>query len=199
MNVDLPEVQSFALRPRFYRQGNKDYVEISAVGSKDTNICKVTPEIMAQFPAEWRAYSDGQPLLPRKGTPLTAIPQMTDEQAKKLFDGGVHVLEELAILTDAQCQPFGHGTITLRTMAQRELAKREAARRAANHDRISAAVAQPMPVETVNEDMAKLTTSIDSLTTKFDQLVQVLIAQNAPKPRGRPKKNGPSNTAADSH
>ena len=197
MNVDIPEVQSFALKPRFYRDGNTDYVEISSVGAKDTVVRKVTPAVMAQFPSQWAAHIDGRPVLPRKGTPLTALSQMGADQAKKLFDGNVQVLEELAVLSDAQCGAFGHGTMTLRTLALKFLAAQEAARKSEIQDKIMKASSDPLPV--ANEGMAELAAAVGSLNTKMDQLVQILIAQNAPKQRGRPRKNGPNNPASDSN
>jgi len=197
LNVDLPEVQGFNLRPRFYREGNSDYVEISAIGTRDTDIKKVTPDVMERWPSEWAAYCDGRPVLPRSGTPLTALSQMGADQAKKLFDGNVQVLEELAVLSDAQAGAFGHGTITLRTLAQKFLAKQESDRKVEVQNKITAAAASPVPVAEANpEAFAKIGAAIDGLSSKIDQLVNILIAQNAPKQRGRPPKdkNGPPNS-----
>ena len=200
MNVDIPEVQSHTLVPRFYRENNIDYVEISAIGSKDTVKKKVTPALMAQFPAYWTAHCEGLPPLPRKGTALTEL--MSEQFAKKYFDANVQTLEEIAFLSDSQCDALGQGTVTLRNNAKQHLAKAEAARRSNVQDQIMKASAAPMPV--ASEGMAEVTMAIGTLNSKMDELIHILIAQNTnntPKPRGRPRKedNGTSDTASDRH
>jgi hypothetical protein len=115
--IDLPEVQKFQQRARFFKDGDGDFVEISYVGSKDTNVLKVTPQLMAQYRSEWTAYCDGSPLKIRPGTPLTALHGLDQVMADKYIAQNVHTVEELAVLNDMQCQSLGHGTLTFRKQA----------------------------------------------------------------------------------
>lgn len=186
IDFTLPEVQAFDQRPRFYEdeKTKRLMVEISYIGTKETNIKKVTPEIMAKFPSEWAAYCDGKPMAMREGTPLTDLPGIDEQMAKVMIDRNVHNLEELAVLSDAQCQGLGHGYMTRRKEARELVTHRRMDARTKTQDRIAAESAKTARVE----DSATLV-AISDLGTKIDALVNAL-AVLAPKPRGRPKKNG---------
>lgn len=183
----LPEVQGFEQSPRFFKSPNGvDFVEISFIGSKDTIVQKVTPEHMAKFRDAWNSYCDGTPMSLRKGTPLTDL--ITEQLAKSLIDRNVHTLEELAVLNDAQCQGLGHGILTLRKSAQEHVAKHYAEAKVRTQNKIAEESTKAQKVD----DSATLA-AIGELGVKFDQLAAALLTALAPKPRGRPKKNGTVN------
>jgi hypothetical protein len=118
-DITLPEVKVYTQSAKFFRRGEQDFVEISFIGAKDTLVEKVGPWHMAQFRNEWDAYCDGRPVERRQGIPLTNLPGLDDERAEHYIARNVHTLEELAALSDAQCQGIGHGTITDRQGARR--------------------------------------------------------------------------------
>lgn len=124
-DITLPEVKVYTQSAKFFRRGEHDFVEISFIGAKDTLVEKVSPSHMAQFRNEWDAYCDGRPLMRRQGMPLTDLPGLDDERAEHYVARNVHTLEELAALSDAQCQGIGHGTITDRQGARRLVLQRQ--------------------------------------------------------------------------
>jgi hypothetical protein len=192
IDIDLPEVRALQAQPRFYKDGNVDYVEISYVGVKDTNIHKVKPEHMAKFRAEWDAYCDGRPMAVRKGTPLTTLSEISEQRAQELISRNLHTLEEMTYLSDAQCQGLGHGMIALRKRAQnviaqmREDAKTKGAQLVADKmaEVGSAPVALPPEVSGVFAEQEK---KIDALTNQVSALVDIMSKLAKPK-RGRPRK-----------
>jgi len=63
MDIDLDIVRPMHQNGRFFKdEFGRDQIEISFVGSKDTLIKDVSPQIMAQFRSEWDAYCDGRPV-----------------------------------------------------------------------------------------------------------------------------------------
>lgn len=186
MDIDLPEVQAYATKARFFRKDDKDYVEISMVGHTDTLVKKVTPDLMARYREEWNAHCDGVPMQPRKGTPLTELKEITEERAADLVRRNVHTLEELAALSDHQCQGLGHGTITLRKQAQALVMRREFEAKEADHKRV-AEVAYAAPAKEHHPEMQALQTIVEEQAKKIDALI-ALVAQQA-EPRKK-KKNG---------
>lgn len=186
LDVNLSDgtpVRGHTQAARFFREGNKTLVEISFVGSKDTNICKVTPEHMARFKTEWDAFCDGRPLERRPGIPLTTLPTISEQRAAEYIARNVHNLEELAVLNDGQCQSLGHGVLTHRQEARALVAKQtyEQQNRAAQaiKDKQASvgkvvAAAEPSPeIEALKADMA--------------EIKELLAGLAAPK-RGRPRK-----------
>lgn len=186
IDIDLPEVQSFAQQPRFYKDSGKDFVEISFLGTKDTLIKRVTPDIMAKFRDQWNAYCDGRPMETRKGTPLTALPEITEQMADDFIHRNLHTLEELAVLTDHQCQGLGHGLITLRKKAIALVQQREFSERDKAHKAITAAVVKSAPEEI--HELTELKTIVSEQGKKLDLLVDALGKLMQPPKRGRPKK-----------
>lgn len=184
--IELPEVQKFHQKARFYRDGERDLIEISYVGSKDTVVSKVKPEHMATYKREWDAFCDGREPEQRKGTALTEI--MNEQQAQQYVFKNVHTLEELAVLNDGQCQSLGHGTLTLRRQAIDLLAMRTFKARDEMQKKVSEAAATigPKPAETYasQTELAEVKQSISDLGGKMDA---ILAAISAKKP-GRPKK-----------
>jgi hypothetical protein len=134
-DITLPEVKPLTQSARFFRKDEQDFVEVAFVGSKDTVIQRVAPGHMAQFKAEWDAFCDGRPIARRAGLALTELAGITQERAEYYLARNIHTLEELAALSDAQCQSVGHGTLTDRKgaiglVAQRQFVAREKAQRA---------------------------------------------------------------------
>jgi hypothetical protein len=123
-DITLPEVKVYTQSAKFFRRGDQDFVEISFIGAKDTLVERVQPSHMAQFRSEWDAYCDGRPMRRREGIPLTDLPGVDEARAEGYIARNVHSLEELAALSDAQCQGIGHGTLTDRQGARKLVAQR---------------------------------------------------------------------------
>ncbi len=193
MDIDLPEVQSFAQQPRFYKDGNKDYVEISFIGTKDTIVKKVTPELMQKFRAEWDAYCDGRPMEKRPGTPLTELPEINEQVAQGLIARNLHNLEELSVLNDHQCQGLGHGMITLRKKAQALIMLRQSQKKTHNQKIISEMTAAAVPSPEAEKELSDLRQAVADQAKKIDLLVDALskmAEQNAPRKKRKKDADG---------
>jgi hypothetical protein len=186
-DITLPEVPALPQTARFFREGGRDFVEISTVGSKDTVVRKVQPEHMAAFRSEWNAHCDGLPPQRRAGTPLTDLPSVNEGRAEFYLTRNVHTLEELAALSDAQCQALGHGTLTDREHArkrvdQRRFDAREQARKVVSD--ASAAVG-PVPTEAY-ASRSELVEVKDALAT-LSASVAALVERMQRQPGGKKK------------
>lgn len=185
----LPEVQVLHQKPRFFKEGNADFIEISYVGSKDTMIRKVCPQHMASFRDEWNAYCDGQPVKQRSGTPLTDLPSIKDLRVEHYTSRNVQTLEELAALTDAQCQALGHGVLTDREHTRKLLTQRTIEQTSQIRDKVTKMSADigPVPSEKYASagELAATNAKIDALADNVAALVAVLSEK---KKLGRPKK-----------
>lgn len=187
-DITLPEVRIYNKAAKFFRRGDVDYVEISFIGAKDTFVEKVQPSHMAEFRNEWDAYCDGRPITRRAGIALTELPGLDAEKAENYVVRNVHTLEELAALSDAQCQGIGHGALTDRQaarklVAQREIESREKMQRAV-HEASAAIGPRPLEsftasaaVESVKDEIAELKKSIAELSR--------IVATERPKTRSR--------------
>lgn len=186
--ITIPEVRAMHQNARFFRDKDIDYVEISFVGSKDTLVKKVSPLHMAKFNAEWSAYCDGRPPEKRKGTPLTDIKGVDSLRADQFITCNVHTAEELAALSDGQCQALGHGTITARREAQTLLSMRAAQSAQTQMDRIADASKKlgSAPTEPAPE-IKEMKADIDGLKEGMTAILAAL-AELKPKKLGRPKK-----------
>lgn len=186
MNIELPEVQAMQQTARFFNEEGKDLIEIGFVGSKDTVKRRVTPEHMAKFRPEWLSYKDGVPLSIRPGTALSEL-GLDEVRTKHYIDQQVHNAEELAALSDIQCQQLGHGTLTLRKKAQDHIALKAMERETASRDAVIKASAS------INNKPAEAYASVGELTevktqiAELSQNVAALVATLSRKP-GRPKK-----------
>jgi hypothetical protein len=179
-DITLPEVKVYTQSAKFFRRGEQDFVEISFIGAKDTLVERVQPSHMAQFRSEWDAYCDGRPMQRRGGIPLTDLAGLDEARAEGYIARNVHTLEELAALSDAQCQGIGHGTLTDRQgarklVAQRQLETRDRMQRAVHE--ASAAIG-PRPaeryapnaeMEAVRGELAELRQSIADLAALIGQ------------------------------
>lgn len=187
MNLDIAGVEAFQQAGRFFKENGVDFVEISFVGTKDTMIKKVAPEHMAKFQESWNAYCDGREPAQRKGTPLTDAP-MNEVQAKGYIDRNVHTLEEIAFLSDGQCQALGHGTLTHREAARKLLAARRERQTEERINQISKATAS-LNKETASSDNKEVLAAIGELGQGINALVQLMTAQAQKKKPGRKPKN----------
>lgn len=182
MDLNIAGVDSFQQSARFYKDEGADFVEISFVGSRDSLVKKVSPEHMAKFKDAWDAYCDGRELEQRKGTPLTDAP-MTSEVAKSYVQRNVHTLEELAMLSDAQCQALGHGTLTYRENARKLIATRTDERRQEQMSAVSKAAATVGAATIAPADNSEVLNAIHELGQGIGVLVQLMTAQAQ---KGRP-------------
>ena len=190
LDITLSEVQPVTQRARFYKDGEKPYVEISFIGSKDTHISDVKPEHMANFRAEWDAFCDGSPLKKRDGTPLTDL--VTEQRAETYFGRNIHNLEELSFLSDGQCQALGHGTLTDRENARKLLGQRAMSAKEQAHKRAVDMTAAAKPASDApqpNADLSEVNAKLDKLSDGIGALVGLLTAQaQKSKPGRKPKE-----------
>lgn len=196
MELSIAGVDSFQQSARFYKDDGADFVEISFVGSKDSLVKKVSPEHMAKFKDAWDAYCDGRELEQRKGTPLTDAP-MSEIVAKSYVQRNVHTLEELAMLSDAQCQALGHGTLTHRENARKLIATRTDERRQDQMKAVSKAAgtiggaAPTADNSEVLETLKDQSQQLKVLNEGIGALVQLMTAQaQKSKPGRKPKAQG---------
>jgi hypothetical protein len=182
LDITLPEVKAHTQTARFFRDGNKDKVEIKFVGSKDTINQTVTPEHMAKFKAEWDAFCDGAPLKQRPGTPLTDLASISQPRAEEYIHRNVHTLEELAALNDGQCQMLGHGTLTDRKGARALVESRQLQMR----DKLQRDLMDKQ--STVGAVVAEAPPEIEELKAEMAELKAMLKDALAAKKPGRPKK-----------
>lgn len=184
----LPEVKVCPQAARFFRDGEKNKVEISFVGSKDTTVQVVTPQHMAQFREEWAAYCDGRPPEKRAGIPLTDLKSINEARAEYYLSRNIHNLEELAALNDGQCQAVGHGTLTDRKGARELVMSRQAQSKDRLHREIQEKTAAigPVPAEKYagNSEVESLKSEVAELKQGMGQILELL--QKKP---GRPKKS----------
>jgi hypothetical protein len=186
-DIQLPEVPARTMHARFYKDSSgSDRVEISFAGSKDTVVQDITPDVMSQYREEWNAYCDGKPLTQRAGTPLTDIPGMNDDRLKHYLHMNVHNLEELAALSDIQCQGVGHGVLTERKTARTILTERMADKKQRFQDKMEKAMAAATPVKNEESD-AKLDKLI-ATTEQVNQNILALVQALQPRKPGRPKR-----------
>jgi len=190
-DITLPEVKVYTQSAKFFRRGEQDFVEISFIGAKDTLVERVRPSHMAQFRSEWDAYCDGQPMQRREGIALTELPGLDAEKAESYIARNVHTLEELAALSDAQCQGIGHGTLTDRQGArklvtQRQLEVRERMQRAVHE--ASAAVG-PKPAERYapGSDLDSVKSEIAELRQEIANLAGLVAKTTRPGGKSKTK------------
>lgn len=119
--VEHKMIKPRGIRPKFMREGNQDFIEISIIGDPNIYRGKVTDEHRQKFPAEWEAYKSGRPLAV-KGQALTELPDINEALAKAFGERGIRTLEELAHLSDAAIQRTGIiGAINFRKAAREKL------------------------------------------------------------------------------
>lgn len=183
----VPEIVGGKARGRWFSgETGGDFIEISFPGSKDTVIHSATPELQAEYRNEWLAYKDGQPLAPRSGTKLTELPNVNDHRALHYMNQQVTTVEELAALSDMQCQQVGHGTLTDRKAARDLLERRAYEKQQAHQKAMEKAMASAQPVSNTQSDekLDKVIAGLDAVNQNILALVQAL----QPRKPGRPPK-----------
>jgi hypothetical protein len=203
LDITLPEVTPLLQSARFFRNGERDFVEISCVGSKDTVVERVTPTHMARFRAEWDGYCDGQPPTRRGGIALTELASIDAQRAEHYVSRNIHNLEELAALSDAQCQGVGHGALTDRKAAQRLVMQRQFETREKAQRAVADASASlgPKPAEAYasGTELAELKGEVLELKQLLTQVAEALNSPAWPEKKrgpGRPRKE-PQQEAVD--
>lgn len=189
-DITLPEVKVYTQSAKFFRRGEQDFVEISFIGAKDTLVERVQPSHMAQFRNEWDAYCDGRPMQRREGVPLTDLPGLDEARAESYIARNVHTLEELAALSDAQCQGIGHGTLTDRQGArklvtQRQLEARDRMQRAVHE---ASATIGPKPAERTvpSPEFESVKGEIAELKQGIAELAGLIAKTMPPRRKSRP-------------
>jgi hypothetical protein len=183
-DISLPEVKSHGLAARFYRFNNRDMVEISFIGSKDSISQRVTPQHMAEYRDAWNAYCDGREPSQRAGTPLTELKAISEPRAKEYIHRNVHNLEELAALNDGQCQMLGHGTLTDRKGARELVARLQFEKKNALEKRVHEASASIGAVPDKTNEVEALKADVAELKQGIAGIMELLQARKG----GRPKK-----------
>lgn len=125
---------------KFFRDGEKNMVELSVVASKDTIIKKVTAEHVEAFPKEWEAYSNGAELIDHGGTPLTEVPGITGSVATNYKLNGIHNAEMLADIPDIACRNLGMGALEARRSAKNLIDAKKAKASATENDALKARI-----------------------------------------------------------
>lgn len=106
----------------FFRSEDRDMVEITVIGDKNSFITKVDDSHKRRFPLEWDAFENGDGKVDYGGTPLTEVEGIDAGFAASLALKGIHNAEGLAGLNDAAAKALGMGIVTLRKKAQALLA-----------------------------------------------------------------------------
>lgn len=106
------------VKAKFFKDGNKDIIEVAVIGDPNIYHGKVTPQDIARFPKEWEAYQAGLDLPQPEGLDLMEIPGMTQQLAQWYKLHGVAVVEQLAEASDIAIQKLGMGSATFRKHAQ---------------------------------------------------------------------------------
>ena len=195
--LELPEVAKQVKKGRFYKDTDgRELIEISFVGSKDTFVSAVEPEHMAEFRSEWNAYCDGRPPERRKGTALTDLPGLEPQKAEKYINANVHTLEELAALSDGQCQAVGHGVLTDRENTRKLLLDRQHKFKELMQKRVGDAMAKAQPVkdEAATAELSEMKTAIAALAqgqAETNKSIAALVQALTPRKPGRPPKAEP--------
>lgn len=94
------------------------FVRIMVPGD-NTNVIerKATEDDKRRYHQAWAQYERGEAQA-MHGTPLEQWPQITKAQVKEAKYLEVHTVEQLAALSDSQCQRLGMGYLELRTKAK---------------------------------------------------------------------------------
>lgn len=107
-----------SVRAKFFKDGERDLVEIKIAGQEDTVIEKVNPQHLADYPREWEAYQRNEKDVDYGGTPLTEVPGMSEQAAVGYKLKGIHNAEMLAEASDGVISRLGMGALAFRKSAQ---------------------------------------------------------------------------------
>jgi hypothetical protein len=108
-----------SLQIRFVPVGVEDWIEYKRNDqSKDVIFRKVLPKDVERYPQPWAAYDQARPRDEETGTPLTALPGVSIENALMIRLKGAMNVEQLA-----QLDNFAAGAIADNGVALRDIAK----------------------------------------------------------------------------
>lgn len=123
------------------------------IGSNDDSATPIKDhnreELKRRFPQAWQAFQGEMPVI--AGTmlsdPSVKLEGMNSSRVEQFKIGGILTLEQLAGLSDAQCQAQGFGTRTLRGLALKELETRSQAANTAARAFVAQQMAKEAPAE----------------------------------------------------
>lgn len=143
------------------------HIRIQVPGDRNNiTISKVTDYHKNRYPRAWAIFEAGQKEEAVSGTPLSNWPQITRSQAKEAEYYGVQTVEQLAEISDLNCQKLGMGFMTLRDKAKAYI-------QVAND---SAAI------NAQAEETQRLRNELEAMKAQL-----AAVSESAIKPRGRPK------------
>lgn len=97
---------------------SKVFVNIQHPGDNNHVISRIATEAdMAEFPAQWRAYSAGEEAIP-EGTLLSVLFPQNPEIVENMRHFKLFTIEQLAGMADGQLQGIGMGGMKMRQDAQ---------------------------------------------------------------------------------
>lgn len=97
---------------------DRDWIRIAPPGDPTTMIEReVREDDKLRFRNIWERYKAGQEMAP-DGTPIESWPRITRAQAEELKHLKCRTVEQLAAMSDTQCQRAGAGVMSLRREAQ---------------------------------------------------------------------------------
>jgi hypothetical protein len=100
------------LRAKFFKDGERDYIEITIIGDPCTVLRKVTVQDTQRFPIDWAAYVAGEKEIVIDGSPLTDVPGVDRNLSLAYKLKGVRTAEELAALDEMSAKSLGMGGLT---------------------------------------------------------------------------------------
>jgi len=142
------------------------FVRISIPGDINNQIdTRVEDYHKARYAVQWARFEANQSQ-EMQGWKLKDWPKVTTAQVRNFEHLGVHTVEQLAGLSDSQCQKVGMGAMELRLQAK-------------------AALEGAKGVNTENEDLKK---QLAAMQEQLQALAAAQGATEAPRKAGRPKK-----------
>jgi len=109
------------LKARSEREGrqiyeDREFISIVVPGSADEIVREIREEDKVRFAAQWNRYLLNQEQV-MDGTPIDEWPALTASQREELKYLKGFTVEQIAGLSDAQCQKLGAGYMSLRVKA----------------------------------------------------------------------------------
>lgn len=93
--------QTVNIQVEFETDGERDFIRVKHIDSKDEHVRPVLPADIEQFPEQWAVYQQIAGTLKNiEGTPITEIPMMTKDIATSIRLRGVATVEALAAIDD---------------------------------------------------------------------------------------------------
>ena len=150
---------------------------------------KVTPEIKRLWAEEYNAWkrSGDQASMEGGGLPLNKWPHMPKEVAAGLIHANIYTVEQLANLSDSQCQI--KGTIGLRKYRDMALAFIDSSKAAAPIAKLSAEnEAQQRRISLLEDQLKKSNEVAEKLSARLDELQGTPALAPPPQPAAQPEE-----------